>query len=126
MIEMDNRLIVVESFYSDPDAVVNVASHAKFDRSGPYSHFERTASFFPRNAVEVFESLLGCKIRIDQSWTSPRKSAIVNGGTFNGTFYRVPQGVSPPTHVHHDGRDWIGIVWLSRSAVEKDGTAFFR
>jgi hypothetical protein len=126
MKEMDNRLIVLDGFYADPHAVVDVATRANFDRGGVYSHFERTASFFPRNAIEIFESLLLCKIRIDSSWTAPRKSSTVNGETFNGTFYRVPQGASPPTHVHHDGRDWIGVVWLGRSASECDGTAFFR
>jgi hypothetical protein len=123
---MDGRLIVVDNFYANPAAVVNVATHARFDRSGRYSHFERTASFFPRNAIEIFESLLSCRIRIDKSWTAPRKSSTVNGDTFNGTFYRVPESARSPTHVHHDGRDWIGIVWLGDSAPASDGTAFFR
>ena len=119
-------MIVVDGFYADPYAVVNAASRAIYDRGGLYSHFERTASFFPRNAIEIFESLVSHKIRIDKSWTAPRKSATVNGETFNGTFYRVPCGVTPPGHIHHDSRDWIGIVWLGMSAPECDGTAFFR
>ena len=126
MTEIDSPFFVVDGFYAHPNAVVDVANSASFDRSGTYAHFERTASFFPRNAIEVFESLLSRKIVIDQSWTAPRKSSSVNGDTFNGTFYRVPRGASPPTHVHHDARDWIGIVWLGRSASESDGTAFFR
>lgn len=126
MIDMDNRLIVLDGFYADPEAVVNVANRANFDRGGTHSHFERTASFFPRDAIELFESLLHYKIRVDESWTAPRKSSTVHGKTFNGTFYRVPYDASPPTHVHHDGRDWIGIVWLGISASEHDGTAFYR
>lgn len=126
MPDIDKRVIVLDGFYPDPHAIVAVANRANYDRSGLYSHFERTASFFPRNAIEIFESLVSSKIRIDRSWTAPRKSWALNGGTFNGTFYRVPQGACPPTQIHHDSRDWIGIVWLGLSAPEQDGTAFFR
>lgn len=126
MSDSGNRPIIVDGFYANPNAVVDVANRAVFDRSGRYSHFERSASFFPHNAIEMFEALLSCRIVIDSSWTAPRKSASVNGDTFNGTFYRVPRGASPPTHVHHDARDWIGIVWLGAAASASDGTAFYR
>lgn len=107
------HIIVVDNFYKDPDAVRALALAQTFEPDLRYHKGRRTEKrFLPKGLKEVFESLIGKKIK---NWT---------GHGYNGIFqYCTPED---PLVYHVDTQRYAAAIYLTDNAPVQTGTSFYK
>lgn len=114
---MQSKLIVVDDFYADPDAVRHSALSSRFRSAGRlnYPGWQSDKSLHSEALREVFAALVGTPIDVDAdryTW---------------GGFRLITEETGRHVKVHADtGVDWAGMVYLTPDAPMRAGTGFFR
>ena len=112
-------VIVVDDFYSDPDAVREYALSQNYQKPGEHGavghRCEEGRKLF-EGTREAFEKLLSGKL----------KEGDEEGGwnySTNGCFQWCPAGTR--LVYHHDSQQWAGSVYLTPNAPPEAGTSFY-
>lgn len=106
-------VIVVDNFYKDPDAVRTLALAQTFEPDIRYHKGNRTTRrFLPQGMKEVFESLVGKKIK---NWTA-------HG--YNGVFQYCT--AEDPLVYHVDSQSYAAAIYLTKYAPLQTGTSFYQ
>lgn len=114
---MQQTMIVIDGFYSEPDAVRRLALADEYDSGEQYNYpgYQSTRAYAAEALVKAFENLVGGPISVDP-------------GTYAFGSFRVSTektGATPK--IHHDGStDWSGIVYLTPGAPIRSGTGIYR
>jgi len=115
---VNSRVVVVDNFYSDPDAVRRFAlENMNFNSAGRYNYpgWQSEKALHSDQLKERFEEVLGVRIDVDPSrftW---------------GGFRVITKETGSRTKVHADSVvDWAGMVYLTPDAPMSVGTGFFR
>lgn len=107
------ELIVVDNFYTNPDAVRELALQQNFEPDLRYFKGNRTSTrFLAPGTKQVFESLIGRRIT---NW--------VEHG-FNGVFQYCT--AEDPLVYHSDVQSYAAAIYLTPNAPIETGTSFFR
>ncbi len=114
---MHSRVIIVDDFYSKPEAVRAFALRARYADISPtdYPGFASKETIDSRGIGERFAQLIGSPLNIDLSrftW-----------GGFR--FITAESGKKPKVHAD-TAVDWAGMVYLTPDAPVSAGTAFYR
>lgn len=106
------RVWVVDNFYSDPDAVRDLALQVEFEPSSDWYKGSRSLeSYRPEHIKHAFEKIMGRKIN---NW---------NDHGMNGRFqFCIPQD---PIVYHYDSQTWAALVYLNPNAPFEAGTSFY-
>jgi hypothetical protein len=106
--------VVVDNFYSNPEAVRSFALQQSFILHPSYHKGRRTeVSFAPENIKEKFESILGRKIT---GWDCYKPT--------NGCFQLCKSG--DEIVYHSDTQKYAGIIYLTPDSPPGSGTSFYR
>jgi uncharacterized membrane protein len=110
---------IVDEFYSDPDAMRNLAltvgQWQDVMSDGVYTYSQETANeFWNADLVRQFEAIIGAKLVFD-----PRKMSF---GVFS--YYDARSSTDKTTHF--DDTEWSSIVYLVRPESCSGGLSFFR
>jgi uncharacterized protein DUF6445 len=107
------NILVVDDFYSNPDAVRQFALDQKYEPDNRYFRGSRTESkyLFPF-LKERFEKMLGAKIT---HWLDHK---------YNGVFQFCPAGTEVVFHSDH--QTFAAVVYLTPDAPLATGTSFYR
>jgi hypothetical protein len=106
-------LVVMENFYSDPDAIRHFALNNLEYIDRPSHRGNSTEPWTLQGTQEKFENILDKKIK---NWYDP--------GYRNGQFQYII-GSDPIVH-HVDENSYAGIVYLTPDAPVETGTSFFK
>ena len=107
------NLIVVDNFYSDPDAIREYAINNLSFQTSNYHKGKRTKPFILDGTKERLEQILGRKIA---NWNHP--------GYANGVFqYCTPEDLIV---YHIDKQMFAGVVFLTPNAPLRCGTQTFK
>ncbi|MFS0593223.1 DUF6445 family protein [Cytobacillus horneckiae] len=115
---MDKRIIVVDNFYSNPDAIRSFAFKSGFSSGAKYNYpgYQSEKRFVNIDAIQgAFEKLIGKKIDLD-----------LDRFTFGG-FRIITSETGAKTKVHADSViDWAGLVFLTPNAPMSSGFGVLR
>jgi hypothetical protein len=106
---MTRQLIVVDNFYSNPEAMRKRALNMDFPSTG-YFPGRRTAPLMPPGVQATLEGLVGSRMT---RWTN-----------FHGSFQYTLENHS--SWVHFDEAHWSGLVYLTPDAPLDSGTRFYQ
>ena len=107
------NLIVVDNFYTDPQAVREIALAQEYAPDLRYHKGQRTSTkYFAPNTKQVFESLIGRRIT---RWTEYE---------YNGIFQYCT--AEDPLVYHSDMQSYAAAVYLTPDAPVETGTSFYR
>ena len=119
-ISMQNRFIIVDDFYNNPDELVDVALesiHKEELPRGTYAGVMTTNTFLGEPHREIFRKLT----------MEPKITSSTNA---NGRIRFTREGDPYTFHIHYDvdmKTRWAGVVYLSREyPAGIDGTSFWR
>jgi len=111
------KIITVDGFYSDPDAVRNMALKLDYRSGAKYNYpgYQATRSAGTGKLGVAFEKLVGKPLAID-----PQRF------TFGG-FRIVTDQTGMMPKVHADSAvDWAAIIYLTPNAQLRGGTGFYK
>ncbi|QSB17011.1 hypothetical protein JQS43_12510 [Natronosporangium hydrolyticum] len=114
---MRKRLVVVDGFYADPDAVRQLALNSAFNSADRYNYpgWQSNKALRTDALQARIEGILGRGIDVDPdrlTW---------------GGFRLITDETGERTKVHADSAvDWAGMVYLTPDAPSSAGTGFFR
>lgn len=116
---MQNRFLIVDDFYNDPDELVRIASESFSEENSPdgnYAGMMTTKSFFGEQHRKIFAQLM-------------MEQALDSSTNANGRL-RFSKANDPyKMHIHFDVENttkWAGVVYLSKNHPETDGTCFWK
>lgn len=113
---MQTNLIIIDDFYSDPDAVRNFALSQPFDVTGNYPG-TRTRPFLTNDVKEAIENTI-------QSFAGKVTDWMEYAG-YSGAFQLAT--ASDRTWIHADHYNmWAGVCYLTPDAPHTGGTGLFR
>lgn len=113
---MQTNLIIIDDFYSNPDAVRNFALSQQFDVSGNYPG-TRTQSFLTDDVKAAIENTM-------QSFAGKVTDWMEYSG-YTGAFQLTT--ASDRTWIHADHYNmWAGVCYLTPNAPHTGGTGLFR
>ncbi len=106
-------VVVVDNFYSDPDAVREYAMTLDFNPNVKYHKGSRTeVKTIFEGTKETFEKLLG------------RKISVWEGHIYNGVFQYCT--AEEPLVYHTDNQSYAAVVFLTPDAPPECGTSFYK
>lgn len=114
---MRTKMLIIEDFYPNPDAVREFALRTSFASAGKYNYpgWQSNKALHNDALREAFERHLGERIEVDTeryTW---------------GGFRLITEETGALTKVHADvAVDWAAMVYLSPDAPMRAGTGFFR
>ncbi|WUR90416.1 DUF6445 family protein [Streptomyces sp. NBC_01262] len=114
---MRRSILVVDDFYTDPDAVRAAALRTEFASAGRYNYpgWQSNKAFSADAIRTSFESLIGEQVIVDPdrfTW---------------GGFRIITEDTGNLTKVHSDTAvDWAAMVYLTPNCDASAGTGFFR
>ncbi|MFF3377815.1 DUF6445 family protein [Streptomyces sp. NPDC002680] len=114
---MSSKVIIVDDFYANPEAVRAKALTSRFANIEPtdYPGFASQLVIGSRSLEQVFTGLIGAELNVDRdrfTW---------------GGFRYITEKSGRSAIVHADvAADWAGMVYLTPNAPMSSGTAFFR
>jgi hypothetical protein len=114
---MHSRVVIVDEFYADPDAVRAFALRSDFGSAGRYNYpgWQSVKALQSGALQGAFERLLNRPIEVDAeryTW---------------GGFRIITEATGHLTKVHADQAvDWAALVYLTPDAPMTAGTGFFR
>jgi len=114
---MNNKVIIVDDFYTKPHSVRERALTSQYANISPtdYPGFASKLTLETDSLKKLFSDLVGAELYVDTarfSW---------------GGFRFITEESGRLAKVHADvAADWAGMVYLTPDAPMKAGTAFFR
>ena len=111
------KLIVIDEFYENPDAVRNLALQAEYQDVVQlnYPGFQSRYSYSSDSIVHSFAKLIGKELSVD-----PAKLTFAK-------FRIMLESTGSRLKVHLDGEsDWTGLIFLNPDSSCQGGTAFYR
>ena len=119
---MQKNLIVVDDFYSEPFSIREKALAFDYYKNLGSAYFLRSKPYITLELISSIESLFGKTLDLeDGNWDA--------SSVYNGSFYVLDSTKTPPSHIHHDQHDWVGVVSLDTTpAINKivpDATCFW-
>lgn len=106
-------VVVVDNFYSDPDAVREYAMNLDFNPNVKYHKGSRTeVKTIFEGTKESFEKLLG------------RKISVWEGHLYNGVFQYCT--AEEPLVYHTDNQSYAAVIFLTPDAPPECGTSFYK
>lgn len=114
---MMNQIIIVENFYSNPDAVRALAIQSNYKSAAKlnYPGYESQKKFNSTHIKKAFEKLIGKEIEDDE------------GRYLFGGFRLITEETGAILKVHADTIiDWAGLVFLTPNAPLDAGLGIFK
>jgi hypothetical protein len=114
---VEQKIIVLDGFYENPDAIRAWALSTGYKSVGRYSFpgWQSAKALHNETLMRRFAQIVGRPIQVD-----------VDEFTFGG-FRIVTRRTGQLTKVHADtAADWAGLVYLTPDAPDDAGTGFFR
>jgi hypothetical protein len=111
------RVIVVDDFYPDPDAVRTWATRDQYRGARKYNYpgWQSRKALSSASLVRQFSEIIGAELEVQ-----------ADNYTFGG-FRVITAESGVTTMVHADvGPDWAGMIYLTEGLSEGCGTGFFR
>ncbi len=116
---MQNRFIIVDDFYSNPDVLVKTALSTMREEDSPegnYAGVMTTNAYLSEQQREIFK-----KLTMEPSINSSTNA--------NGRLRFTKEHDTFRFHIHYDvdvATRWAGVVYLSKEHPKTDGTCFWR
>jgi len=116
---MQNRYIIVDDFYNNPDELVRVALSTMREEDSPiggYAGVMTTDSFLGENVRGAFQRLT-------------QEPSINSSTNANGRLRFTRANDTFKFHIHYDvdvETKWAGVVYLSKDHPKTEGTCFWR
>jgi predicted Zn-dependent protease with MMP-like domain len=107
---MENKIIVIDNFYDNPDSVRELALAQEFDVKGNFPG-RRTKSFLSQEAKDKITQILG-----NITWNNEDGST----GSFQYTT------ALERSWIHRDVREWAGVCYLTPNAPLESGTILYQ
>ncbi|WP_051864385.1 DUF6445 family protein [Streptosporangium roseum] len=114
---MRSRFIVIDDFYSDPDAVRAAAVQCSFTSMGRYNYpgWQGSRALTSAAIWTAFEQAIGADLVRDET------------GKAFGAFRLISEESGQAPKIHADSQsDWAGLVYLTPNAPASCGTGFYR
>ena len=110
-----NDVIVVDNFYSEPQAIRKFALGVKYLRVPSYNvaAMQSVNAFFSDSTVKQIERCMGTRIYFNQ-----QEAAF-------GKFRIMTKDDTARLHVHSDRHPWAGVLYLTPDNLSRGGTGFF-
>ena len=123
---MEKKLIVLDGFYKDPDAIRQQALEADYSFS---SNYPGKRSIGPTDDVYDYartniERILGTTITRWEKFKGVNNQPRLDIQAMNGCFQRCFEGTN--SWIHHDYMDYAAVVYLSPNITPNAGTGIFR
>lgn len=116
---MQNRYIIVDDFYDDPDGLVELATESIQNEELPRGNYAGVMTTSP---------FLGDSIR--DALSKLTLEPVINSATnANGRIRFTREGDPFKFHIHYDvdaNTKWAGVVYLSKDHPKVDGTTFWK
>lgn len=116
---MQNRYIIVDDFYNNPDELVKVALDSLREEDSPTGNYA---------GVMTTKYFLGEELR-DLFLKLTLESSINSSTNANGRVRFTKANDTFKFHIHYDvdmATKWAGVVYLSKDHPKTDGTCFWR
>lgn len=116
---MQNRYIIVDDFYNDPDELVRVALSTMREEDSPtggYAGVMTTRTFLGEQLRDIFQ-----KLTMEPSINSSTNA--------NGRLRFTRENDTFKFHIHYDvdmQTKWAGVVYLSKNHPDTEGTSFWK
>ena len=117
---MEQKYIVVDGFYEDPDSVRSYALSQEYKFTANYPG-KRSAGPSPEMYDYAKQRIEGIMGRAITQWDQFREPGPL---TMNGCFQSCFGGIN--TWVHHDSTEWAAVVYLTPGIDPDAGTGIFR
>lgn len=116
---MQNRYLVIDDFYDDPDGLVELATQSIKGKDLPRGNYAGVMTTHP---------FLGDSIR--DALSKLTLEPVINSATnANGRIRFTLEGDPFKYHIHYDvdvKTKWAGVVYLSKDHPKVDGTIFWK
>lgn len=127
MYEEQQNIIIVDNIWSNVDKVRKFALTLTYDTENFGQHFWRTPAQLDMGMIPVLEKYVGSTILRDHFWEVPPDPT--KHHHMNMTFYKVINQSGDnawANHIHHDGADWTGIIYLDPDMGPEVGTQLWK
>ncbi|NNF02284.1 MAG: hypothetical protein HKN22_06330 [Bacteroidia bacterium] len=116
------KLIIVDDFYPDPDAIRRKAMKFEFQEPEGITGWRSVGGYYPRNIKKRLENYTGAKV---SQFPQPLGD-LYDNGIFYLSFAKGNKSEKPGVHYDDPLHHMVCIVYLTKGIPEECGTSFFK